>query len=206
MEIFIVRDFRSHVNQKSNTLRGDFFHNERLSETRLLLCVWIEVNIRRFDTAAVQTLKTVTKLIFYLTAWESSFNCTSVEKVVTKHVEGGLSAPELKQLLQPSKITSINTVIYKGGEISSHFRKKKKKRKWREWAPVFGAFEQFQRILDSTISEAYWHIQFDFCLKLVNELTKNTRNVYFEGSRPEWCISSMIYSGDAPFWSGTLDL
>ena len=26
-----------------------------------------------------------------------------------------------------------------------------------------------------------------------------------EGSRPQWCISSMIYSTDAPFWSGTLD-
>ena len=26
-----------------------------------------------------------------------------------------------------------------------------------------------------------------------------------EGSRPEWCISSMIYSRDTPFWSGTLD-
>ena len=27
-----------------------------------------------------------------------------------------------------------------------------------------------------------------------------------EGSRPEWCISSMIYSRDTPFWWGTLDL
>ena len=27
-----------------------------------------------------------------------------------------------------------------------------------------------------------------------------------EGSRPEWCISSMIYSRDTPFWSGTLDM
>ena len=26
-----------------------------------------------------------------------------------------------------------------------------------------------------------------------------------EGSRPEWCISSMIYSRDTPFWSGILD-
>ena len=25
-----------------------------------------------------------------------------------------------------------------------------------------------------------------------------------EGSRPEWCISSMIYSVDTPFWSETL--
>ena len=28
----------------------------------------------------------------------------------------------------------------------------------------------------------------------------------FEGSRPEWCISSMIYSGDAPFWSEAFSL
>ena len=26
-----------------------------------------------------------------------------------------------------------------------------------------------------------------------------------EGSRPEWCISSMLYSRDTPFWSGTLN-
>ena len=30
--------------------------------------------------------------------------------------------------------------------------------------------------------------------------------VHIEGSRPEWCISSMIYSRDRPFWSGTLDI
>ena len=29
---------------------------------------------------------------------------------------------------------------------------------------------------------------------------------YFKGSRPEWCISSMIYSRDTPFWPETLDL
>ena len=27
-----------------------------------------------------------------------------------------------------------------------------------------------------------------------------------EGSRPEWCISSMIDSGDTPFWLETLDM
>ena len=27
-----------------------------------------------------------------------------------------------------------------------------------------------------------------------------------EGSRPEWCISSMIYSRDTPFWSETLEI
>ena len=31
-------------------------------------------------------------------------------------------------------------------------------------------------------------------------------HAYFEGSRPEWCISSMIHSGDTPFWLETLDL
>ena len=30
--------------------------------------------------------------------------------------------------------------------------------------------------------------------------------LYIEGFRPEWCISSMIYSRDTPFWSGTLDI
>ena len=28
---------------------------------------------------------------------------------------------------------------------------------------------------------------------------------YFEGSRPEWCISSMIYGRDTPFWLDTLE-
>ena len=27
-----------------------------------------------------------------------------------------------------------------------------------------------------------------------------------EGSQPEWCISSKIYSRDTPFWSGTLEI
>ena len=29
---------------------------------------------------------------------------------------------------------------------------------------------------------------------------------YIEGSRPEWCISSMMCTRDTPFWSGTLDM
>ena len=29
---------------------------------------------------------------------------------------------------------------------------------------------------------------------------------YIEGSRPEWCMSSMIHNKDTPFWSGTLDI
>ena len=32
------------------------------------------------------------------------------------------------------------------------------------------------------------------------------KHVYFEGSQPEWCISSMIYSRDTPFSSGALNL
>ena len=28
---------------------------------------------------------------------------------------------------------------------------------------------------------------------------------YIEGSQPEWCISSMMYSGDTPIWSETLE-
>ena len=30
--------------------------------------------------------------------------------------------------------------------------------------------------------------------------------LYIEGSRPEWCISNMIYSRDTPFWLETLDI
>ena len=29
---------------------------------------------------------------------------------------------------------------------------------------------------------------------------------YIECSRPEWCVSSMIYSRDTPFWLETLDI
>ena len=36
------------------------------------------------------------------------------------------------------------------------------------------------------------------CIDLVYHFLHN------EGSRPEWCISSMIYSRDTPFWLGTL--
>ena len=30
--------------------------------------------------------------------------------------------------------------------------------------------------------------------------------MYIESFQPEWCISSMIYSRDTPFWSETLDI
>ena len=30
--------------------------------------------------------------------------------------------------------------------------------------------------------------------------------LHIKGSGPEWYISSMLYSRDIPFWSGTLDI
>ena len=36
--------------------------------------------------------------------------------------------------------------------------------------------------------------------------TKRYIYIYIEGSWPEWCISSMIYSRDTPFWSETLNI
>ena len=39
-----------------------------------------------------------------------------------------------------------------------------------------------------------------------NPQTTYLFKLYIEGYRPEWCISSMIYSGDTPFWSETLEL
>ena len=38
------------------------------------------------------------------------------------------------------------------------------------------------------------------------KLPKKGHFAHIEGSRPKWCISSMIYSRDTPFWSGTLDI
>ena len=37
-------------------------------------------------------------------------------------------------------------------------------------------------------------------------LNKTKKQSHIKGSQPEWCISSMIYSRDTPFWSGTLDM
>ena len=40
-----------------------------------------------------------------------------------------------------------------------------------------------------------------------NEIDNNDdSNNNFEGSRPEWCISTIHRALDTPFWSGTLDL
>ena len=36
-------------------------------------------------------------------------------------------------------------------------------------------------------------------------VTENT-SLNIEGSRPEWCISSLIYSRDTQFWSETLSM
>ena len=43
--------------------------------------------------------------------------------------------------------------------------------------------------------------------KVVGNMWKKdiTGYIIFEGSQPEWCISSMIYSRDTPFWSETLN-
>ena len=30
--------------------------------------------------------------------------------------------------------------------------------------------------------------------------------LYIDGSRPDWCISSMMNNGDTPFWLETLDI
>ena len=35
---------------------------------------------------------------------------------------------------------------------------------------------------------------------------KKKKKRKFESSQPEWCISSIIYSADTPFWSETLEM
>ena len=50
----------------------------------------------------------------------------------------------------------------------------------------------------------YIHKIFKYVLECIHNIFKYV--LEFEGSRPEWCISSMIYSGDTPFWSETLDI
>ena len=45
------------------------------------------------------------------------------------------------------------------------------------------------------------------CSVMVSEiLTEKLLGLNIEGFRSEWCISSMIYSRDTPFWLGTLDI
>ena len=39
-----------------------------------------------------------------------------------------------------------------------------------------------------------------------NKCEIDVRKHHIEGSQPEWCMPSMIYSGDTPFWSDTLDI
>ena len=38
------------------------------------------------------------------------------------------------------------------------------------------------------------------------DVCEKRKTLYMESFGPEWCISSMIYSGDIPFWSETLDM
>ena len=46
-----------------------------------------------------------------------------------------------------------------------------------------------------------------FSLRIINgEVMSSILWFHIEGSRPEWCISSMIYSRDTPFCSETLDM
>ena len=51
----------------------------------------------------------------------------------------------------------------------------------------------------------FWQVEMKFWI-LTNRVWSLTKCDNFEGSWPEWCVSSMIYSRDIPFWSGTLDL
>ena len=46
------------------------------------------------------------------------------------------------------------------------------------------------------------------CWSFCNVRLKKQPNSHhhIESSRPEWCISSMIYGGDTPFWSETLNM
>ena len=48
----------------------------------------------------------------------------------------------------------------------------------------------------------WWYRQLSLCVFL----TFNFFALHIEGSRPEWYISSMIYSRDTPFWSETLTI
>ena len=51
------------------------------------------------------------------------------------------------------------------------------------------------------------HVQDSHCCR--KKLQSNPQGSavhHIEGSRPERCVSSMIYSRDTPFWSGTLDI
>ena len=45
-----------------------------------------------------------------------------------------------------------------------------------------------------------------FRLSVVCQNDTDIKQKQFEGSQPEWCISSMIYSRDTPFCSETLEL
>ena len=46
----------------------------------------------------------------------------------------------------------------------------------------------------------------DFSVPQSMNLSFTVFEVYIKGSQPEWCISSMMYSTDTPFWSETLNI
>ena len=77
----------------------------------------------------------------------------------------------------------------------------------------------------SLCTHAFHHIDsWQSCPRWVNTNNKNTQHApstktkcdylngwmkkwsHIEGSQPEWCISSMIYSRDKPFWLEILDM
>ena len=55
------------------------------------------------------------------------------------------------------------------------------------------------------MESAFVHISF-VALVLKSPQIGASLSLYIEATQPEWCISSMTYSGDTPFWSETLDM
>ena len=43
------------------------------------------------------------------------------------------------------------------------------------------------------------------CRSVFSQANKLYKYSHIEGFRPKWCISTMIYSRDTPFWSEILD-
>ena len=47
---------------------------------------------------------------------------------------------------------------------------------------------------------------YNFMSSYSHRSSSQNASLYIKGSRPEWCISSLISSRDTPFWSETLDI
>ena len=74
-----------------------------------------------------------------------------------------------------------------------------------------GGWEENDQLeIESSGLEWYWEDNVGHEYGHVGGGDENRKRYYllpkFEGSRPEWCISSMIYSRDTLFWSGTLEI